>query len=743
MNAKSNANCVSLATVPIPAAFNSQPLNQTPVCMKSKIHSAKSTRAFAALLLALSLTALSPALATTNDWVGGGADGFTYTSGNWQTNGVTSGAPWQNDIARWNSVSFTKQYTNNNNMLMGKLYFAATLNNAANIYGSGSSKTISLYGINGVGIQVDAGSANVACSGTLLLTVAANQTWTNNASLTVNAPITAGTNSSGIQLTNIQLTVDGTGTSSFGGWISDRTTTNQLSVVKNGSGILNLASFGLNPNIFSGGLTLNAGTLNVTTATNTLGSGNLTINGGTFNIANNNYPNANGNYPLNNGNVIINGGTIDSTYNSTTIKSNSVTYNFANNFAYGGTRALGLGAVNTVNLTTNCTITATNYNWLSISGPVNGNYSLTRDGGNGGILVMSGAGNYSGGTVIRNSYGPYGALYLGADNPLGTGALTISNANGVSIASVNTTARLLTNAVVFADGPVLGNAAQNGALTFSGPVQMVGGVQHALNIQSPVTFSGNVSGNGGISKWGGSTLTISGNCTCPLGTTIVYGTLALSGSALITNTASITVSNSAIFDVSGLSSPFTLAQSLSSQTLSNSAPGAIINGTNNCSAGTISLVYDGVNPAFNLASGGMTLSAATAFRVNNTGAQLTNGGSYKLIANGGTGLVAGAVTASPVTVDGNGAAGTATLAITGGELFLNVASSTPAPAVLTNTVSGNSLVLNWPAGQGWTLQSNSVSLTDTNSWHPVTGATPPATNVIDPTKPAVFFRLKY
>lgn len=720
--------------------------------MKSKIHSAKSTRAFAALLLALSLTALSPALATTNDWVGGGADGFTYTSGNWQTNGVTSGAPWQNDIARWNSVSFTKQYTNNNNMLMGKLYFAATLNNAANIYGSGSSKTISLYGINGVGIQVDAGSAAVACSSTLLLTVATNQTWTNNATLTVNAPITAGTNSSGIQLTNIQLTVDGTGTSSFGGWISDRTTTNQLSVVKNGSGVLNLASFGVNPNIFSGGLTLNAGTLNVTTATNTLGRGNLTINGGTFNLANNNYPNANGVYPLNNGNVTVNGGTINATYANTTVKSNSVTYTFANNFRYGGTKALGLGAGNTVNLTTNCTITAANFNWLSISGPVNGSYSLTRDG-SGGIIMMSGAGNYSGGTIVQNSDGgQYGSLLLGADNPLGTGTLTFTNPpslfnnSGITIGSSSSTARLLTNAVVFADGPILGgigSGAGGGGLTFSGPMQLVGGAQLSLNIQSSVTFSGNIGGNAGILKTGGSTLTISGNCTCPLGTTIVNGTLALSGSALITNTAIITVANSAVFDVSGLSSPFTLAQSWSSQTLSNSAPGAIINGTNNCSAGTISLVYDGVNPAFNLASGGMTLSAATAFRVNNTGAQLTNGGSYKLIANGGTGLVAGAVTASPVTVDGNGAAGTATLAITGGELFLNVASSSPAPAVLTNTVSGNSLVLNWPAGQGWTLQSNSVSLTDTNSWHPVTGATPPATNVIDPTKPAVFFRLKY
>ena len=102
--------------------------------------------------------------------------------------------------------------------------------------------------------------------------------------------------------------------------------------------------------------------------------------------------------------------------------------------------------------------------------------------------------------------------------------------------------------------------------------------------------------SGGLTKTGTGTLTLSAANAYSGPTTISSGTLALSGTALITNSASIVVASNAELNVSGLSSAFTLSQALSSQTLSNSAPGAIINGTNNTGSGTVSLVYDGVNP---------------------------------------------------------------------------------------------------------------------------------------------------
>jgi hypothetical protein len=69
--------------------------------------------------------------------------------------------------------------------------------------------------------------------------------------------------------------------------------------------------------------------------------------------------------------------------------------------------------------------------------------------------------------------------------------------------------------------------------------------------------------------------------------------------------------------------------------------------------------------------------------------------------------------------------------------------STPNPTNITYTVNANQLVLNWPAGQGWLLQSNSVSLSQPNSWFDVSGATPPFTNTINLAIPEVFYRLKH
>jgi autotransporter-associated beta strand protein len=71
----------------------------------------------------------------------------------------------------------------------------------------------------------------------------------------------------------------------------------------------------------------------------------------------------------------------------------------------------------------------------------------------------------------------------------------------------------------------------------------------------------------------------------------------------------------------------------------------------------------------------------------------------------------------------------------------------PASTNITYSVSSGSssgkFVLNWPSGQGWLLQSNSVGLANPNAWITVTGATPPFTNSINKSAPAVFYRLKY
>ena len=97
-------------------------------------------------------------------------------------------------------------------------------------------------------------------------------------------------------------------------------------------------------------------------------------------------------------------------------------------------------------------------------------------------------------------------------------------------------------------------------------------------------------------------------------------------------------------------------------------------------------------------------------------------------------------TAQPAGVYGSvnstpGFAGTGSLLVLG--------LTTPTPTNITCTVGGGGLTLNWPAGQGWNLQSNSVSLANSNDWHTVTGATPPYPITINPANPAVFYRLTY
>ena len=70
----------------------------------------------------------------------------------------------------------------------------------------------------------------------------------------------------------------------------------------------------------------------------------------------------------------------------------------------------------------------------------------------------------------------------------------------------------------------------------------------------------------------------------------------------------------------------------------------------------------------------------------------------------------------------------------------------PAPALITNSVSGNTLTLTWPGDHlGWIAQSNSVNLGNTNYWFDILGSQS-ATNLLIPMNPAapqVYYRLRY
>jgi autotransporter-associated beta strand protein/parallel beta-helix repeat protein len=260
------------------------------------------------------------------------------------------------------------------------------------------------------------------------------------------------------------------------------------------------------------------------------------------------------------------------------------------------------------------------------------------------------------------------------------------------------------------------------------------------------TYAGTIkSGNSvALAKIGVGTETLSGANTYSGNTTIAAGTLALSGNGSIANTHNIIVAGSATFDVSGLSSGFTLG---SSQVLSNSTSTAIINGNINAGSGTLSLTYASGTPSLRIAGGTLTLSSGTALKINSLGSALPAGTYTIIAANGGT---VGGTLPSSVTVSGGGIAGGTTmeLQVSGGALQL-VVKSPALPAVFTGfSISGTTLTMtatNGAAGGQYVL----LESTNLNQWTPIltntfdgSGNLNLSTNIINPNSPLEFYLLQ-
>ena len=91
---------------------------------------------------------------------------------------------------------------------------------------------------------------------------------------------------------------------------------------------------------------------------------------------------------------------------------------------------------------------------------------------------------------------------------------------------------------------------------------------------------------------------------------------------------------------------------------------------------------------------------------------------------------------------------TDTALVGGTNVTASFALSNPSPVGLTNAIiNGNQLVLDWPAGQGWTLQvqTNDLNSGLSTNWSTVAlpASSPPYTNTLNPATPSVFYRLKH
>ncbi len=429
-------------------------------------------RLFAALVVAGLGFAVPSARATTFDWSGATSGNMSGTTANW---GGT--VPTGTDVARFNSSLYTNAPTANANLTLGELLFDAG-NTAGVTFGSGSS-TLTLNGIAGVGLQLNSGSGAVS-TGSAKFALAASQSWQNDSSsaLTVGGTITKTGN-----VSPFTLTVGGAGNTTLSGIISNGGATGTLALVKNDAGALTLSG----ANTFTGGVTLNAGTLNIN-STGSAGTSGPLGNGGTF---------------------TINGGIIDNTSGSSKTVANLNPITLAGDFAFStgaGTSSNNLSLGGAVTMGASRTITTNGSGTLTFSGAIGdgGNtYGLTKTGA--GTLTLSGANTFTGGVTIQQ-----GTLKLGNAAGLGGSAGVVSVTSGAVLdlngqTVVNTNALTLNGTGISNAGSLINSSATQanyaGAVTLGSAGTTIGGA-------GDIQLNGGVSGSTSLIKVGSGSLLI-------------------------------------------------------------------------------------------------------------------------------------------------------------------------------------------------------------------------------------------
>ena len=474
----------------------------------------------------------------------------------------------------------------------------------------------------------------------------------------------------------------------FAGNIAENSTGTKIALVLNGNGTQSLSG----SNAFSGGVTVNSSTeiLAISRAAS-VGTGMITLMGGgtLSNTASLNLYNvANLTVPASQTGVfsMIGNCKMPNLYGPGTLglAVGSATIG-------GGSGSYGLALGNCVNFT----------GILNATGTV-ANATLVLDYNNTG--GFTGDGRLDGATVNLYNGVRLGALPYSAGSIWQLGAVNVDSTSALTG----------------------GYVAGGGTVTY-----VIGALGTASDIEGVV--SNGPSSAAAIIKVGGGTLTLGGVNTYTGNTTISNGTILVSGSGQLGGgTYAGNVTNYGTFNYS----------SSAGQTLSG-----IVSGTG-------ALVQNG--------SGQLTLSGANTYTGNTT----VNAGTLEIanadIATNSTVTVAGGAflqldfsttnlvktlvlgsTSEPAGVYGNGNSG----GLITGSGYLQVASSGPTgPATITNSISGSTLSLSWPAGQGWRLvsQTNSLSTGLGTTWYTVPGVSGnSATITVNPSQPTVFYELVY
>ncbi len=495
------------------------------------------------------------------------------------------------------------------------------------------------------------------------------------------------------------------------------------SVTKNGVGTLTLSG----ANTYSGGTTLNTGTLIAQTNAAALGTGAVTLAGlTTLDLQADIATNFGNNIIISgtNSNILSNrvtaGAGVTHTLGTLSIGAQTLLVGAGANVS-SGTAGLILGATTltgnaVLSSGTSTLLTVGNVTGLGRGLTVTGAGNTTLSGGlntstagtltmNGtGVLTLAAAGNYTGATAISN-----GVVNAQDNLAFGTSTLTVSsgavqiNGNGLVINNAITL-----NGTGISGGGALRNLANNN--TWSGAITLGSGVRINSDVGTLTIATGGIAGAGQALTIGGvgdttisavvgtttGTLTKDGNGILTLTngsnsysglTTVSAGTLAVTANgALGTTAAGTTVASGATLDLQNVAYSTAEAIALNGGTIATSIGtssfgGAITLG----SAGNI----------FNVSGGQLTLNGAVSggFALTKLGSGfLTFAGSNSY--TGATNISQGILEVTSANALGNGTNTSGVLVSNGAQLMVNTTLSQAIPVTINGTGVGGNGALN-------------------------------------------------